>query len=128
MTGALIRVNFRVAVWITILGAALILVFMDPGDPNVDVFRGRGALKLAGLSVFQLMGWFWWYRHDEGQGMAAAVALGLSGGVVALLLLPQVSDGRMNLVLMALLAYLSVSHALYAVWGWRLRPRSALEL
>jgi len=128
MTGVLIRGNFRVAVWITILGAALVLVTMDTGDPDVDVFRGRSALGLATLCMFQLMSWFWWYRRDEGQGMAAVIALGLLGGIVAQLLVPQVTGERMNPGVLVVFSYLSVSHALYAAWGWRLRPRSALEL
>jgi peptidoglycan/LPS O-acetylase OafA/YrhL len=125
---SLVRWNFHVAVWLTIVGGFFLLFFLDPHD----VGPGKAVLQpptgVAILAAMQLLSWFWAYRRGEGQGIAGAIAGGFLIQIIAAFILPQVNDEPVNFKLVGVAAYFALSHGVYALRGWRPRPRSALDL
>lgn len=78
--------------------------------------------------AFQVCMWFIAYRHREGHGAAAASGVILMSPLVTSLIAPDMRGRDLDVGLTAFLAWLALSHFAYAVSGWRLRPRSPLDL
>lgn len=127
MTRQIIRINFVVAVWLTISSCALFLFAATAGDFGL-LASARPPIGIALLGVFELALWFVWYRHGEGRMLAAIVGVFLLEPAIAALLLPQVTDQPVNKMAVAIHLYLAASHFLWAAGSKPLWPKRASEL
>jgi hypothetical protein len=80
------------------------------------------------FSAFEIAMWFYAWRHEEGYTAAAMSGLVLVTPVVALLLMPEVTDVPQPRLALPFLGYLSVSHFAYAFSHWRELAKGPLDL
>jgi hypothetical protein len=130
-----LRINFVIAVWITILlGIALIWYFWPhgaPADPYLGRFSARrGAVTFGFYAVaFESLLWFVYFRNDENELAALAV-----GSVLLLTCIETWISNAVNDVHRTshsgdvILVYLGLSHVAYAVERWFGKRRSLLDL
>ncbi len=123
-----IRINFAVAVWLTIAFCALFLLSATADDFGLLREFPRPPIGIALLGVFELALWFVWYCHGEGRVLAALVGLFLMEPAIAEWLLPQVTDQPANKMAVAIHLYLAASHFLWAAGSKPLWPKRASEL
>lgn len=128
MTRQIIRINFAVAVWLTIAFCAVFLLATSAEDFGLLREFPRPPIGIALLGVFELALWFVWYRHGEGRTLAAIIGVLLLEPPIAALLLPQVTGQQTGRWTIAICLYLAASHFLWAAGSKPLWPKRASEL
>lgn len=128
MTRQIIRINFVVAVWLTISSCALFLFAASAEDFGLLREFPRPPIGSALLDVFELALWFVWYRHGEGRTLAAIIGVVLLEPAIPALLLPQVTGQQTDKWTVAVCLYLAASHFLWAVGSKPLWPKRAADL
>jgi len=124
----IIRANFVAAVCLTV-GLMLMLLFtLHPSSYLASTPGRRAPVGLAVFSAFEIAMWFYAWRHEEGYTAAAMSGLVLVTPVVALLLMPEVTDVPQPRLSMLVLGYLSLSHFAYAFSNWRELAKGPLDL
>jgi hypothetical protein len=126
--GRIIRVNFVTAVCLTV-GLMLIALFiLHPSTYLASTPGQRAPFGVAVFSAFEIAMWFYAWRHEEGYTAAAMSGFVLVTPVVALLLMPEVTDVPQPRLSMLFLGYLSLSHFAYAFSNWRELAKGPLDL
>jgi hypothetical protein len=113
--------NFRIAVWLSILASIGMLFLINPSDVGITKGVPRPPVGLGIFSAVQCLLWFIWYRHEEGHAVA-----GIMGFFLAVDLVIGLIHGNWPAAVFYL--YLSVSHLIYALSGWRLTPPNVTDL
>jgi hypothetical protein len=126
--GRIIRVNFVAAVCLTVGLMLMALFTLHPSTYLASTPGRRAPVGLAVFSAYEIAMWFYAWRHEEGYTAAAMSGLVLVTPVVALLLMPELTDVPQLRLYMLFLGYLSHSHFAYAFSNWRELPKGPLDL
>ena len=122
MNSAVAR-NFRVAVWVTVLGGlALFARGASDFDAVSEVYRGYAAQAIAGplvLAMITTLFWFLWYREGSGHWPAFGVGAMLLVAAGGLFAGSAASGLGYDGTELAFLVYAGVSHVLYGLLEWR---------
>ena len=116
-----------VAVWLTVLTCAVILLQLHPATYLENNSGARPPVGLVLLIVAEIGFWFYAFKDDEGYEQAALIGLALMGPAIALLLIPEVIGTRLNVPATGYFGYLSISHLMYAFANWRRHSRSIYD-
>ena len=126
-TYRVIRINFVVAVWLTVVTGVVALATLHPSTYLQEHPGSQAPIGAALLVLYEVAMWFYAFKDDEGRGAAARVGLVLAGPAVALVFIPQVTDLRFDWLGFLYFSYLSVSHFTYAIANWNRHNKSWLD-
>jgi uncharacterized membrane protein HdeD (DUF308 family) len=116
-----IRINFYFAIFASV---AVAIILLASSNSYSGPFLLRVALGLSAYVVFQVVMWFFEYRHDGGEGAAFIIGILSLINIVPILLGPQVTDRPLNTVGVYIFLYFGLSNLAYAIAIYRMSKQS----
>ena len=120
----MIEINFKFSIIIALICGFISFFYLVSGFPgSLDPLIGQykyEALAFPLVVIFlDVLAWFYYYKEDEGHLIAFMIGFFLLIPVVGSLVSESVNNVKFNRIELWVLAYLGVSHILYALTNWR---------